>query len=409
MHEHLRDAHDELTQDVLNHLLKRIPGYRAMPREQFDGEIREAVAVIIDRFTETVRTRRLPTADELAKVESSGARRAEEGIPADVVIEAFHVGVRVGWERLVALAGPDDVPTLWALVSLALEYLRGMSAALTSGYLALRQVTFGDEHAARHTLLTALLSGADAREAARLAGIRLPAAYLVLSLAVATHPDTAASGVDPVIVERRKLRRVRVELMRHTGDRLLSALSVEGGLALVPQTERHDELAPAQWSWVTRLCADLARSAGAPVTVTVVPAVPEAVATAATLSREVLEVVTAAGFAPGAYRLSDVLLEYQLTRPSAALPALAALLDPIAGHPDLEATLRGHVRTGLSRRQTADALHVHPNTVDYRLRKIASLTGLDVTRPADLPRIRAALAARVTLARPDTPAAESVR
>lgn len=39
-------------------------------------------------------------------------------------------------------------------------------------------------------------------------------------------------------------------------------------------------------------------------------------------------------------------------------------------------------------------LHLHPNTVDYRLRRIAVRTGLDPTRPADLPRITAALAAR---------------
>jgi DNA-binding PucR family transcriptional regulator len=36
---------------------------------------------------------------------------------------------------------------------------------------------------------------------------------------------------------------------------------------------------------------------------------------------------------------------------------------------------------------------VHPNTVNYRLRKVASLTGLDASAAADLPRVSAALAA----------------
>jgi DNA-binding PucR family transcriptional regulator len=87
-----------------------------------------------------------------------------------------------------------------------------------------------------------------------------------------------------------------------------------------------------------------------------------------------------------------VLVEYQLTRPSAARARLAGLLDPIDA--DLLSTLRAYVDNGLSRQRAARLLHVHPNTVDYRLRKIAVQTGLDATRPADLPRIAAALAAR---------------
>jgi len=38
-------------------------------------------------------------------------------------------------------------------------------------------------------------------------------------------------------------------------------------------------------------------------------------------------------------------------------------------------------------------LHVHPNTIDNRLRKIASLTSLDPAKTSDLQRIGAAIAA----------------
>ena len=37
---------------------------------------------------------------------------------------------------------------------------------------------------------------------------------------------------------------------------------------------------------------------------------------------------------------------------------------------------------------------MHPNTVDYRLRRIAELTGLDPTSITDIALINAALAAR---------------
>jgi DNA-binding PucR family transcriptional regulator len=46
-------------------------------------------------------------------------------------------------------------------------------------------------------------------------------------------------------------------------------------------------------------------------------------------------------------------------------------------------TLSAFLEQDLDRRRTAQALHVHPNTVDYRLRRVRELTGLDLGRPAD--------------------------
>ncbi|MFF3484372.1 helix-turn-helix domain-containing protein [Streptomyces sp. NPDC002701] len=61
---------------------------------------------------------------------------------------------------------------------------------------------------------------------------------------------------------------------------------------------------------------------------------------------------------------------------------------------------------GLSRsrsRSRSRCLNVHPNTVLYRLRKITGLTGLDATRPTDLPTLHAAITCR-TLQKPaETP------
>lgn len=57
-------------------------------------------------------------------------------------------------------------------------------------------------------------------------------------------------------------------------------------------------------------------------------------------------------------------------------------------------TLETYLELGLDRRATAAALHIHPNTVDYRIRRIDRLTGLSPARPADLQHISAALVAR---------------
>ena len=47
-------------------------------------------------------------------------------------------------------------------------------------------------------------------------------------------------------------------------------------------------------------------------------------------------------------------------------------------------TLERFVALGLDRRGAAADLGVHPNTLDYRLRRIGELTGLDLGQPRDV-------------------------
>ena len=93
-------------------------------------------------------------------------------------------------------------------------------------------------------------------------------------------------------------------------------------------------------------------------------------------------------------RLRDLALEYHLTRPSAATPLLADLLSPLESRSVLLETLESYLDAGCDRSAAAAALHVHPNTVIYRLRKVATLTGLDVGTAPDLVRLVAAVASR---------------
>lgn len=57
-------------------------------------------------------------------------------------------------------------------------------------------------------------------------------------------------------------------------------------------------------------------------------------------------------------------------------------------------TLRTRISNNLNRQRTARILHVHTNTVDYRLKRIGQLTGFDPTQAAGLWYLRSALVAR---------------
>lgn len=378
----------ELVARVLTRLRDEIPAYRRLPAEALSGDILQVTDRNLRTFLEVLTTGRPPSDETLAALRESAARRAEEGIPVEYVLSAYHLGVQVIWEFVSADARPEDVADLAAVNAEVLRYLQAATAAVAAGYLEERQTISGDEQLTRHTLLAALLDGNRIEDAAERAAVRLPEQYLVLSVAVGPHPDESAPGVDAAIAARRKLRRLRVELQRQVREPALTALTDDRGAALVPLP------APPEWPWVRQLVAALSRAAGAPVTAGVTTAPPAGVRAAAELARNLLDVALTLGRPPGPYRLDDLLLEYQLSRPSEARDRLAARLDPLDDHPELLHTLVTFLRLGRARRPTAAELHLHPNTVDYRMRKVTSLTGLDPMDGAHTAALEAALVAR---------------
>ncbi|RGD56126.1 PucR family transcriptional regulator [Kitasatospora xanthocidica] len=388
----------ELAETVVAALLERVPVYRRLPREQLTGELTRDTERRIRALAHTVRTGLPAPAEEFTAVREAAARRAEEGLPLDAVLLAHHLGLEVCWEFATRHARDDDAADLLALNRLLLDQLRQAVTAAGAGYLDGRRPATGRRDSARHSLLGALLAGTPADAAAERAGLRLSTGYTVLCLSLADHPDEHSPGVDPGIAALRKLRRFEAELDHRTRQSALTALTPTGGLVLVPfgpsPGPDEDGAGEAPWPLLAAALAAAARAAGVPVLAGAAPATPAEVPGAAALAYEVLDVARAFGRPPGLHRLDDVLLEYQLTRPSQARSRLAALLEPLADAGELLITLHTHLAGGLSRRHTASVLHLHPNTVDYRLRRIAALTGLDPARPADLPRIAAAIAAR---------------
>ncbi len=350
---------------VIASLVERVPSYAQLPAEELDGDIYRVTEHTLRAFAAVLASGELPADDDLRFLRESAARRAEEGVPIDVVLTAYHVGIQVVWETLVPEARPEEVRDVLALNALVMRYLQLVTPVVSAGYLDERQAMFDFERSAR----AELLSGT--REA------RGP--HVVLALHVPPHPDELLAGVDASVAARRKLRRLRAELERHSREPVLSSLTSDGGIALLPGEDLPLE----------RIVSDVSRASGVPLTVAAVAAPPTGVAAAAGLAREVLAVAMRSG--PGLYRLSDVLLEYQLSRPSAALEPLAGIVAPLTD--ELVQTLEVYLRRG-SRRPAASELHVHPNTVDYRLRRVAELTGLDPTRIEHVTLLTAALAAR---------------
>lgn len=404
VHKRLLAAAPTLAPAVMARLVEQLPAYGALPSEQLRGEITKEVDRGIRAFIQVLRAGELPEEAELARISESSARRADEGVPLEAVVGAYHFGAEECAAQVLATAGPDDLADVLLVQRRLLGYLRLVSCAVAAGYVQERQAALGDEQVARQSLLSRLLEGGSPQAAADRAGIRLPPSYLVLGITMGPHPDELRPGVNHSVAARRKLRRLRNELQRQTPGVPLSVLSADGGLVLIPYEKPAADFAAADRERLTRLVEQLGLMCGAELLVAAAAAAPDGVADAARMVGEVRRVAEASGRGPGLYLLDDVLLEYQLSRPSPARDGLAALLGPLAGRPELLDTLRTFLACGLDRRRAAARLQVHPNTVDYRLRRATELTGLDAARGADLLTLHAALAAHDAVRRgePDT-------
>ncbi|MBB6566380.1 helix-turn-helix domain-containing protein [Kribbella sandramycini] len=381
VHELVRSRLSRLVDEVLARLVAEIPMYGQLPEEELQGDIRRITDQSLRAFVETFRTGVVPTGDVLAPLRESAKRRAEEGVPLEALLAAYHLGGKVCADDVARDFRPEELPDAIALNRLILDFLQQVTAIVSASYFEERQSIAGEDQASRQAVLAALLEGRAADEAALRAGVRLPVEFLVAGLAFGTHPDERQPGVDPQIVAHRKLRRIRVELDRLPGS--MASLSADGGIALLTCSRGDAE----------NLRGRLSRVAGVDVTLAITSSSPGDVPAATALVRDLLGVVRSHRRPPGVYALDDLLLEYQLSRPTPARDRLADLLTPLIDRSDLLATLRCYLGNARNRRQTAADLHVHANTVDYRLRQVARLTGLDPSSDEQLPRIVAALVA----------------
>lgn len=222
-----------------------------------------------------------------------------------------------------------------------------------------------------------------------------PTPYDAFGLQVTLRPGTAASvaGFATTLSAERSLpdSREAVDLIRFyattfTEDALVA---VVGNRVYAVNTNVR---APAGMrAWTERVAAIIARRFGAPVCVGIsdpVEQLTEIPSARSDVDRildligqdDVARVATLADLRTPVL-LQDILLHLR-SRPELLDPRLKTLLDhdeSSAG--ELMSTLRAYLVSGGQINEAAESLHIHANTLRYRIRRIRDLTGLDLRDP----------------------------
>lgn len=330
---------------------------------------------------------------DLALAQEIAARRAVEGVPLLLVLQNWQKGLRDLWFQCAAVASEVGPQTLPYIGTRLMELHEELLSAVTRSHNIERESILSGERGTKDLVARRLLEDGDVSTDAERFGVELAEHYLVLAVAYVDFPVNGTFQSDSQISVRRRIRKILRALHEHqSAYPVLSSLGSSGGYLLIPHNGpiADPESASRQILNVIdknagiRLIAGLADSADH-----------DLMSEAATLADEVLGVAVASVRPPGVYRLDDLALSYQLTRPSPAREHLARVLRPLEGHPELLETLDRYFALDLDRGRTARRLSVHPNTVNNRLHRIAELTGADPSRFNGILLLGAALTARL--------------
>ncbi|WP_306370317.1 CdaR family transcriptional regulator [Nocardiopsis sp. CC223A] len=356
-----------LVERIVAEVHAEVPAYRALHGSQL-AEVRAITAWLVTRSLElwVAGADRL-TAEDVERLRGIGRSRAADGRSIGAVVRAHRVG-SVAAVRAVAEYAADrlDAADVFALSELWMTSIDQISESLAAGHAETARRMDADLERARRTFLDDLLIGRQAsrgaiRDRARTLGITPPdPGVLVVAEPVGGEapPVTASSalelaarmepaGGDPLVTTRSG----RVVLLLAPDDADRAARALDGGhwRGCIPAPRPLADVSAAY-----RLADGALETAP-----------PHAFGSGGLLGEAdacVLALLNGGPVAPDAVRRA----------------VLGPLLTESGAH--LLETLRAYFREGAAT-AAADALHVHAQTLRYRLRRVRELTGHDPHRP----------------------------
>jgi hypothetical protein len=351
---------DELAEVLLGGFRAEIPGYSRLPTSVLRGQILEVTRQNLDLCLDWIAGGGEPETARFDEFSASAKNRATEGMPVEDLLRAYRLGATTVWRVLVAQAAADERDALLRAAELVMSYLDRVSGIVAAAYLEERQHLVSEQERGLRALLDALLEGdaldASHHEAAARLGLSVSGRFTTFAAAIAgegTHAHARAAAA---------LRAGGV-LALTEGDRVVGLSS-----------RRRDPTIALPAAAVAVVDAEVAREELAESLANVRLAIDIAVRDSRT------------GIVP----IGDLTLDLLLARaPRLAADLRRRVLDALgakhnSSRGDLQRTVATYLALHRDRQQTAKRLHIHPNTLDHRLRRARELTKLDLDDPEDL-------------------------
>ena len=357
----LRPGLDALVEDVIEAIRASVPGYRRSLDGEFGAGLRKGVADALGQFVDLIRDGGELSPRTKQLYADFGRWEASEGRQLEALLAAYRLGARISWRRIAEHTrgrglGEEIVARLAESV---FAYIDELSAASAEGFAAELADRAGELDRLRRRLVRLLVDGPPAdpgviRDAAAAINWELPAELAALVYR-AGSPDRVAA---------------------HLPAGSLAGTLDEAAIALIP-----DPRAPGRRAEIERALRGRPGALGTPV------------------SWESAHRSAERALAIHRIRESGMLSSDGLLAADDHLVALLTLSDPdllddLAAHrlaplgdltegarERLEQTLLAWLDHQGVVKEAADALHVHPQTVRYRVAQLRELFGEELDDP----------------------------
>jgi hypothetical protein len=353
---------------IVSAVHEQVPVYAALDDSRLP-EVRAIAAWGLERLLHLWVTDGALEPSDVRRLRGIAAARAADGRPVQAVLRAYRVAATVLTDEIAARAPRLAAADAFALTRMLLTALDTLSEEMTTAYAATDEDLAADRDRALRLLLDDLIAGRHASvgalsdRSARL-GVQLPDPYclLVAEPVSAERPDMALDAATGLL-----------EALAVPGDEVVSSATVRGSRAvlLLPgaAAARAGAVLGAR-SW--RGCAITGESL-------------DRVAVAHRLAADALDTAPAHAHRPGRV-LTDAdahVLALLEGHPAAAPDQVARLvLGPLTdpGQRHLMEALTAYIDAG-SASAAARVLHLHAQSLRYRLRRIHALTSRDPRDP----------------------------
>jgi hypothetical protein len=363
-----RIGRSEAAHEMLAEMRKQIASYERLSADVSEADVLDTCKRNLRLWHQWLSSGGEPEPAALGELRESVRARADAGVPLEDLLHAYRIAGRLGWQILRRNATPDEQDVLLDAAELLMLYVDMLTEIVTETYLAEPERLVSEEERGARELVERIVDGTpltvEERELARRLDVPLRDCYVPFAAAI--------PGVSP--------RRHAALAARLRGDGRLAVTEGDRvfGLALTPPDAGDLGEGPQA---LLALGDDTPRAELA-------------------CAREELQLLVDHGrraCLAGIVTPASHALELLLARsPRIARALCQRILDPLARGgegADLVHTLRTLVQCGFDRARTSRALHVHRNTLGYRVNRIERLTGIDLARPRDVACVYLALAA----------------
>jgi sugar diacid utilization regulator len=393
----LRLQEEEQARSIVERYREEIVDYAASDPEFVDTDVlnvtRRCLSDLLDNIAESASS---PTPQQLQALQELFARRPHQGVALPSIQHAFRLFGEEVFAALADCASPEDPDELQAVIrsgAIIMRFAHELISVVTQTYLDELEDVSRDREIVSRSLLDAVLAGrassASSLRDARILGIDLlDQTVVIVARAPVSDDDTEGECEDhrPRTL-RRAAKLLRESVLHHSeAGRALVGVREGAVVCLCPAPAPEDAERATQAAHVAAAELDgLGMSVGVGHWCKQAGEIPASYSEA----REAAVFAMRSGERGRAVVYDDVLVDHLLRANENAGRVIAAALDPLRDYDDarnasLVETLRAYVEANFSITGAARAMHVHNNTILYRLDRIRRLTGRDPRNPRDI-------------------------